>query len=303
MLEMSTLLAVVLGSAAGGGVPQWNCGCHVCGLARADHAGVKVRSQTSVAISTDGIAWVLLNASPDLRGQIAACPRLWPPKGKRGTPIQAVVLTGAEIDQVAGLLHLREGEPFTLYAAELTLATLKANPIFDALAPGLVVRRAVPLGSPVPLAGDMTLELFPVPGKPPLYLEREAALGVYGGTVGLDISVAGRRLAFAPGLAEITPDIRTRLAGADVVLLDGTLFTDDEMIKTRLGEKTGRRMGHLPISGEGGSLKALSDIAIGRCIYIHINNTNPILVEDSPERRLVEQAGWEVAFDGQEIVL
>lgn len=300
---MGRLLVIVLGSAAGGGVPQWNCGCRVCSLARAGDARVRTRAQTSVAVSADGIAWVLLNASPDLRGQIIACPRLWPTEGGRGTPVKAVVLTGAEIDQVAGLLHLREGEPFTLYAAEETLAILNANPIFDALAPGLVERCAVPLRSPVKLAEDMTLELFPVPGKPPLYLEREAGSAAECGTVGLDISVAGRRLAFVPGIAEITPGIRARLAGADIVLLDGTLFTDDEMIKAELGKKTGRRMGHAPITGEGGSLDALSDVAIGRRIFIHVNNTNPILVEDSPERRLVEQAGWEVAFDGQEIVL
>ncbi len=149
----------------------------------------------------------------------------------------------------------------------------------------------------------MTLELFSVPGKPPLYLERDDGPFPEGGTVGLDIRVAGRRLAFVPGLAEITPDIRARLAGADAVMLDGTLFTDDEMIKAGLGKKTGRRMGHAPIAGEGGSLDALSNVAIGRRIYIHINNTNPILIEDSPERRFVEQAGWEVAFDGQEIVV
>lgn len=300
---MGRLLAIVLGSAAGGGVPQWNCGCRVCGLARAGDARVKPRSQTSVAVSADGAGWVLLNASPDLRSQITACLRLWPPEKARGTPVQAVALTGAEIDQVAGLLHLREGEPFTLYAAEATLAILNANPIFDALAPGLVERCAVPLRSPVKLPGDMTLELFPVPGKPPLYLERDAGSSPAGGTVGLDIRVAGRRLAFVPGLADITPDICARLAGADAVMLDGTLFIDDEMIKAGLGKKTGRRMGHAPIAGEGGSLDALSNVAIGRRIYIHINNTNPILIEDSAERRRVEQAGWEVAFDGQEFLL
>jgi pyrroloquinoline quinone biosynthesis protein B len=298
------LTAIVLGAAAGGGYPQWNCRCPVCRLAWDGDQRVTPRTQASLAVSGDGAHWILLNAAPDLRAQIAATPELWPTSEARGSPIAGVVLTGAEIDQVAGLLNLRERQPFGLHASAETLDTLATNPIFDALAADVVTRRAVALDAPFALPGGLEAELFAVPGKVPLYLEAgEDDLGTApGGNVGIEIRAGGARLAFVPGAAVIPPALVQRLARADAVLFDGTLFTDDEMIRHRLGPKTGRRMGHMPIAGADGSLAALAALP-GRRIYIHLNNTNPVLVAGSPERRHVEAAGWEVAADGLKIVL
>jgi len=301
---MGRLTAIILGAAAGGGYPQWNCRCPVCRLAWEGDGRVKPCTQASVAVSGDGAQWVLLNAAPDLRAQLAATRALYPRDGLRHSPIAAVVLSGAEIDQIAGLLNLRERQPFTLYATPECLAAIAANPMFDALAADMVARHAVAPGTPFRPAAGLTAELFTVPGKVPLYLERgEPDVGEESGTtVGIEVAAADKRLAFVPGAAAMTPALHARLKRAHAVLFDGTLFTDDEMIRTGTGPKTGRRMGHMPIDGESGSLSALAGLN-GRRIYIHINNTNPIHVEGSPERRKVEAAGWEVAADGMEIVL
>ena len=301
---MGRLTAIVLGSAAGGGYPQWNCVCPVCRLAWQGDRRVKPRGQASLAVSADGAQWTLLNAAPDLRAQIAATPALHPRGASRASPIAAVVLTGVEVDQTAGLLNLRERQPFTLYATAETLGILGDNAMFDVLASDVVMRKAVALGDAFALPGGMTATLFAVPGKLPLYLEGEKVdVSAEGETnVGVEIEAEGTRLVFVPGCAEMRPALRARLAAADVVLFDATLFTDDEMIATGTGAKTGRRMGHMPIDGPGGTLAALSDLP-GRRILIHINNTNPILIDGSPERRKVEAAGWEVAEDGMEIVL
>jgi pyrroloquinoline quinone biosynthesis protein B len=255
-------------------------------------------------VSADGAHWVLLNASPDLRAQLAATRALHPREALRHSPIAAVLLTGAEIDQIAGLVNLRERQPFALYGTPECLAAVAANPMFDALAPDVVKRHAVAPGAPFQPAPGLTAELFAVPGKVPLYLEcgEVEVGGESGATVGVEIAVGNARLAYVPGAAAMTPALHARLARADAVLFDGTLFTDDEMIRTGTGPKTGRRMGHMPIDGEGGSLATLAGLT-GRRIYVHINNTNPIHVAGSPERRKVEAAGWEVGADGMEIVL
>jgi pyrroloquinoline quinone biosynthesis protein B len=300
---MGGLTAVVLGAAAGGGFPQWNCRCDVCRLAWSGDSRVRPRSQASLAVSADGRHWALLNASPDLRSQIQATPALHPRDGTRHSPIQAVVLTGAEIDQTAGLLSLRERWEFALYGTAATLAAVASNPMFRALAADVVTRRAVVPGQAFALLPGIEAELFLVPGKAPLYLEDEApAIEESAANVGVEVRAGGKRLAFVPGAAAITPALKQRLARADIVLFDGTLFADDEMLRTRTGAKTGRRMGHMPISGPGGALSELGHLQ-GRRIFIHINNTNRILIDGSPERRQVETAGWEVAEDGQEIVL
>jgi pyrroloquinoline quinone biosynthesis protein B len=215
-----------------------------------------------------------------------------------------VVLTGGEVDQVTGLLDLRERQSFELFGTPETLDVLRRNPIFDVLAPDVVSRRSITYGDPFQLPGGLEAELFAVPGKVPLYLERGDVnlRGEPGSNAGIEIRSGGARLVFVPGAAEVTPALKDRLGAADVVLFDGTLFTDDEMIRTGTGPKTGRRMGHMPIDGEGGSLAALRGVGKRR-IYIHLNNTNPVLVEGSPERRKVEAAGWKVATDGMEIVL
>ena len=301
---MSRLTAIVLGAAAGGGFPQWNCRCAVCRLAWDGDPRVSARTQASLAVSADGERWTLLNAAPDLRAQLAATPALHPRGALRASPIAAVVLTGAEVDQTAGLLNLRERQPFMLAATAETLGILGTNTMFDVLAADLVTRRAVEVGKPFVLPGGLTAELFVVPGKVPLYLERGTpdTAAETGANVGIEISADGARLCFVPGAAAVTPALRTRLERADVILFDGTLFTDDEMISAGTGEKTGRRMGHMPIDGADGSLAALDGLGKRR-IYIHINNTNPILIDGSAERRRVEAAGWEVAADGLEISL
>jgi pyrroloquinoline quinone biosynthesis protein B len=301
---MGRLTAIVLGAAAGGGFPQWNCRCPVCRLAWDGDARVRRSTQASLAVTVDGENFILLNASPDLREQIAATPELQPRARLRGSPIMAVVLTGAEIDQTAGLLALRERHAFMLYGSAETLATVAANPMFNVLAPDLVMRRPCGLGTPFALADGLTAELFTVPGKVPLYLEgADPALAAETeANVGAELVAGDRRLAFVPGCAAVTPALHSRLARADAVLFDGTLFADDEMIASGTGVKTGRRMGHMPIDGEGGSLAALAEVP-GRRIYVHINNTNPMRIAGAPERRKVEAAGWEIAEDGFRIEL
>jgi pyrroloquinoline quinone biosynthesis protein B len=301
---MGRLTAIVLGSAAGGGFPQWNCRCPVCRLAWSGDARVRPRSQASLAVSADGEDWVLINASPDLPAQLRGSKPLHPRTGTRGSPIRAVVLTGGEIDQVTGLLSLREREPFSILATEATLAALADNPMFGALTADLVTRRTVAPGEPLALPGGLAAELFTVPGKVPLYLESDNpdTASETTSNVGVEISAGGARIAYIPGAAAVTAAMRERIARADAVFFDGTLYRDDEMIASGTGSKTGRRMGHMPIDGADGSLAALARLARRR-IYVHINNTNPILVAGSPERMAVEGKGWEIAEDGMEIVL
>ena len=301
---MGRLTAIVLGSAAGGGVPQWNCRCPVCRLAWAGDARVRPRTQASLAVTANGEDWALVNASPDLLQQLRRSQPLHPRAGTRGSPIKAVVLTGGEIDQVAGLLSLREREPFTICATAVTLAALGDNAMFGVLAPGVVTRRAVVPGVSLAFPGGLEVQLFTVPGKAPLYLEGEnpETATETAANVGVEVAVAGARLVYIPGAAAVTSAMSERLARADVVFFDGTVYRDDEMIASGAGTKTGRRMGHMPIDGPDGSLAALHGLTRRR-IYVHINNTNPILVDGSTERLQVERHGWEVAEDGMEIVL
>jgi len=299
---MGRLTAIVLGSAAGGAFPQWNCRCPVCALAWAGDPRVRPRTQTSIAVSAGDGRWTLINASPDLSAQVRAATALHPRDSLRGSPIDAVILTGAEIDQIAGLLSLREGTPFTLYATPASHAAIAANAMFGAMTS--MSRRAVNPGARFMLAGDIEVTLFMAPGKLPLYLEGEAPEidTESAANVGVELYREGARMVFVPGAAAVTDAMRERFARANVVLFDGTLFVDDEMIRAGTGEKTGRRMGHMPIDGEDGSLRALDGLSARR-IFIHINNTNPILIDGSAERQKIEAAGWRVAEDGMEIVL
>lgn len=300
------LRAIVLGAGAGGGFPQWNSAGPGCRRARAGDAMAKPRSQASLAVSADGENWAVINASPDLRQQIAATPALHPrPEPLRNSPIAAVVLTGAEVDTLAGLLTLREREPFRLFAAAPGLAVLAENPIFRALNPDFVTREEMALNAPFTPAPGLTFEAYPVPGKVPLFAETDADPGVVedGEAVGLAISAGGATLHYIPGCAMMTPALSDRLRGAECVMFDGTLFTDDEMIAAGAGPKTGRRMGHMPIAGPGGSLKSFAGLGVRRRIYVHLNNTNPALLEDSPERAYLAAQGWAVADDGMEITL
>jgi pyrroloquinoline quinone biosynthesis protein B len=276
----------------------------VCQLAWAGDRRVRPRTQASLAISANGEDWVLINASPDLPEQLRRSPALHPRGATRGSPIKAVVLTGAEIDQVTGLLSLREREPFSLCATAATLELLDHNSMFAALAVDVVRRQTIAVGQPFGLPGGLLAELFVVPGKVPLYLEGEnpETMSETAGTVGLEISAGDARLVFIPGAAAVTPAMRERMKRADVLFFDGTLFRDDEMLTSGTGTKTGRRMGHISIDGPDGSLAVLEKLHARR-IFIHINNTNPILVEGSAEHALVTSRGWEVAHDGLEVVL
>lgn len=292
------MILTVLGAAAGGGVPQWNCACQNCSLARAGH--LPRMTQSSVAVSLDGTSWVALNASPDVRAQLAA-PR-FSPTGLRGSPVKAVVVTNADVDHIAGLLSLREGTGFELWASAETLAVLASSPVFGVLS-DVVERREMALDksfSPLP---GLTIMPFAVPGKVALFLESElgAEQRMGGQTVGLEIAGNGKRVLYIPGCAEVPDWLLDRIEGADVLLFDGTVFADDELVREGVGTKTGARMGHLAISGPGGSLERFAGRQVGRKILIHINNTNPILRPDGPERAAVVNAGWELAQDGMEV--
>ena len=301
------LSIVVLGTAAGGGVPQWNCGCANCRSARNGHPELK-STQASIAVSADRERWFLVNASPDLRQQITDTTVLHPRAGAlRHSPIAGVILTNGEVDAVAGLLSLREGTAFNLYAHERVLSILRTNSIFNVLRSDLVPRRALALETPTELAlpdgtpSGLMLEAFAVPGKVALFLEDETDDGE-GDTLGLVLTdkTDGQRLVFLAACAEITPAIAERLSGADLVFFDGTLWRDDEMIRAGLGQKTGQRMGHIAMSD---AIAALGGVDIGRRVFLHINNSNPALRHDSPERRTALEAGWVVPADGMEIDL
>ena len=293
----------VLGAGAGGGLPQWNCGCALCAAARDGH--IAPMTQSSVVVSVDGEAWVLLNASPDLRLQLQDTPALHP-RALRHTPLRAVVVTNGDVDHVAGLLTLREKTAFDLYATPATRAVLAGNPIFGVLDPGLVRQREIALEAAFEPVPGLRITAYAVPGKVPLYLEgADFAEGpdtrlVGEQTIGLQLEGPGGVVHYLPGCAELPDSLCDRLAEADVVLFDGTVWADDDMARTGAGPKTGARMGHLAMTGPDGSLARLADLRARR-IYIHVNNTNPVLMPDSPERAEIAAAGWELAHDGMEI--
>jgi len=294
--------AIVLGSAAGGGFPQWNSNATACRRSRAGDPAAKPRTQASLSVSADGLVWTLLNAAPDIRQQIEMTPELHPGLGLRSSPIAAVVLTSGEVDCVAGLLSLRERQPFDLIATENIHAVLNANPIFNVLARDVVTRRAIALDEDFTLPGGLSLRLFEVAGKVALYLEG-AAEPSDGDTVGAMLSHNGARLFYVPACAAMTPALAARLRGADMVMFDGTLWQDDEMIRAGLGPKSGRRMGHMSVSGADGTIAAFADLGVRRKVLLHINNSNPMLLDDSDERAAAERAGWQVAFDGMRVTL
>ena len=296
---------LVLGSAAGGGVPQWNCRCPVCALAWAGDPRVSHRTQSSLAVSTDATSWWLLNGSPDLRSQILAQPALHPQGGQRSSPIQGVILTNGDIDHIAGLLNLREQQPLALYGARKTLAMLSDQAVFSVLNPALVSKQPFELDHIAHLPDGPAIKAFAVPGKVPLFLEDDTlVIGEESeNTIGLEITSGAKKMLYIPGCASLNDRLLARIEGADVLFFDGTTFTDGEMPNLGLSDKTASRMGHMAISGETGSLAQLAKLTIGRRIYIHINNTNPILVAGSAEGESVRAAGWEIAYDGMEVAL
>lgn len=308
------LRVVVLGAAAGGGVPQWNCGCDVCRKARGEHPELR-STQASIAVSADGEHWFLINASPDLRQQLIATPQLHPAKGRlRHSPIAGVILTNGEIDAVAGLLSMREGSPFSVYAHPKVLAILKANSIFDVLSEKNVRREPIAIDVAFePVLGDgkgsgMEIVAFTVPGTSAWYLRDKTHPGgnaSEGDTLGLRIrdKATNRHFYFIAACAEVTDALKSRLAGAPLVFFDGTVWRDDEMIAQGLGAKTGQGMGHISMSGRSGAIESLAGLGIDRKIFLHINNSNPALLAGSAERKALEHAGWQIPADGTEIVL
>lgn len=295
-----TIRARILGAAAGGGLPQWNCGCPNCNAARA--GDIPAQTQSSIAVSANGTDWAILNASPDIRTQLAACPDLHP-TGLRDMPLRSVLVTNGDIDHVAGLLTLREMQRFTLFATPGIHQVLADNPMFSALNASVVTRASIALDEPFELAPGLTATLFSVPGKVPLYLEGdEVQTDVLGDqTVGVCLTAAAHTAYYIPGCALLPDDLRARLDGADLVFFDGTLWRDDEMVRAGLGTKTGKRMGHMSMSGPDGSIAGFDGLAIGRKIYVHMNNTNPVLRPDAPERATARAAGWTIATDGMEV--
>ena len=290
----------VLGSAAGGGSPQWNCGCPVCAAVRSrPGAG---RTQSSVAVSADRRRWFLINASPDVRTQIEAFPGLHPHDGDRTTPLEAVLLTDAELDHTLGLLLLREARRLRLYATPAVHGTLcDGSGVLRTLERYCPVEwRAVVPGAGAPLTDGLSARAFDVPTAK---RDRFGSGADHGRVVGYRLTDerTGGTLVYLPGVQALTPAVRAEIGGCDCLLIDGTCWSDDELVRLGLAGRTSREMGHLPIDGPDGSLAQLPPLGVGRTIFIHMNNTNPILLDDAPERRVVEERGMEVAMDGLEV--
>lgn len=301
------MYVLLLGSAAGGGFPQWNCWCPCCCAARSDPAVARPRTQSSAAISLDGNRWFLLNASPDIREQLprlqAECRR----PAVRHVPIEAVVLSDAEIDHTLGIVLLREAGRLPLYATPAVQSIVDRD---SRLLPVIRAFSDVPitdlvLNTPVALchrdgsASGLLVEAFPVPASAPRFATCESE----GHTSGLMIrdEANGSTCAFVPACGDLDAALLNRLAEAQAVLFDGTFWTDEELITLGIGQRSARDMDHVPIAGDGGSLEALSALPCAYRVYTHINNTNPILLEHSPERDAVTRAGMIVGFDGLQL--
>ena len=305
----------VLGSAAGGGFPQWNCGCSNCRRLRQGTFRGQARTQAQLGVSPDDSSWILLNASPDLKQQLLAHAELAPAERMRGTPISAIVLTSADVDCVVGLLHLREFQPLQIFSTLSVRRVLtEENRLFQTLARSNPPVRweVLPLDRLVPLAQPAS------PGKKPLFCKAVPLSGSYPdyasdmlrkalpedeAVVGLQLVQNEKRFFYAPSLPGRGEDWKRRVSESQLAILDGTFWTDDELGKILPAGKTARQMGHLPVSGTNGLLKQLQFVQGPRRVLVHLNNTNPILDEDSDANREVRKAGWEVAYDGMEFVL
>jgi pyrroloquinoline quinone biosynthesis protein B len=295
---------LLIGTAAGGGFPQWNCWCPCCRVARSDPEAARPRRQSSAAVSSDGRRWFLLNASPDVRDQLAWLPSNGAPSTVRHVPIEGVILTDAEVDHSLGLVLLREAARLPLYATSAIQSVLEDDSRFLPVARAFasVPATELPLHEPVELrdragaASGLLVEAFVVPAGPPRFARSAGA----GHTVGLFVREveSGATCAFVPGCGDLTPPLVERLAAANILLFDGTFWRDEEAVALGISDRTAREMDHLPISGPGGSLERLAALPCRYRVYTHINNTNPILLERSPERAAVVQAGMTVGYDG-----
>lgn len=296
---------MVLGSAAGGGFPQWNCNCNNCCGVRSGSLDAIPRTQSSIAVSVDGERWILFNASPDIRSQLEANPPLQPKRGRRDTGVHGVVLADSQIDHTTGLLFLREGCPLRVYCTDMVAQDLSTGfPIFVMLQSwdGGVIHTTIPIdGSAFQVIDieEISITAIPLDGKAPPYSPHRHDPHV-GDNVGylIEDTRSQASLFYAPGLGQMSSALLNMMGGADCVMVDGTFWSEDEMQRAGVGTKLASDMGHLPQSGDEGMLHWLSKIPGPRKILIHINNTNPILIENSPERKLVEETGVEVAYDG-----
>ncbi len=300
----------ILGSAAGGGFPQWNCACSNCARLRAGTFHGSARTQAQLAVREAGKPWCLINASPDLRSQILADPDFAPQSAPRSSPIATVVLTGGDVDQMMGLLHLREFHSFQIYATSAVESLLhEENSIFNALhqvhpqaelrliAPGRPMQAQAPDGTDL----GFQIRAMPIASTAPAYAKFKASPDAEKNDAIIAVYIEtprGKKFLCAPSLPDIKDSWLADWNDCDAILIDGTFWSDDELPRTRGGGKYARGMGHLPISGPGGTLERLAKITRPRKIYYHINNTNPILDEDSPEHRAAREAGWEIAYDG-----
>jgi pyrroloquinoline quinone biosynthesis protein B len=299
----------VLGSAAGGGFPQWNCGCDNCREVRRGSPRLRARTEESIVVSADSRSWFLVNASPDVRRQFESFPALEPGTG-RGCPVDGIVLTNGDLDHCLGLLTLRESEPLTIYAtSRVRDGFTQGNVLYRTLErfSGQVTWRDLPLGRPISLTtrdgtdSGLSIEAVAVPGKLPIHLEGKVAPSAED-NVGLRIreESTGRTLAYLPAVAGPNREI-DHLATADCIFFDGTFWSDDELSRQGLGAKRARDMAHWPVGGDEGSLTFLGTKGGRRRVLIHINNTNPMLTEDSAEASAVRAAGVEIAYDGMEV--
>lgn len=296
----------MLGTAAGGGVPQWNCACEICDLTRKDPRRVAPRLQLQAIVSSDGENWFLLNASPDLRFQIESNPELQPTRAqsRRNTLIRGIVLTNADLDQVLGLLLLRGFQPLTVYATALARDTLEADTFFQMLhrLPNQLTWVEISAGEIFAL-GDSGINCTPIPlaGSLPFYARefdthlREQA------SIGLLMEFEGYRVAYTPSVSEITDDLRAVYSLCDTILVDGTFWSDAELSETHAGTPLARAIGHIPLSGDEGTIALLAELDCPRKVFVHINNTNPILDPRGVEHRATIEAGWEIGYDGWQL--
>ena len=303
----------VLGSAAGGGFPQWNCGCSNCSEVRAGAPSVQARTQESVAVSADGEHWFLLNASPEVRAQIESFAALHP-RGPRHSPIAGILLTNGDLDHCLGLLSLRESHRLSVYATARVRAGFTENNVLYATLrrfpghtswPGLALGEVTELRLDGDRPSGLTVEAIPLPGQAPLHLKATSGAPHPEDNVGLLIrdTLRGTTLAYFPGCARITSTVLEAAGRADCLFFDGTFWSDDELITLGLGDRRATDMAHVPIGSDAGSLAAFASFRPPARFFIHINNTNPILRVDSAERRIVQQAGWQVAQDGLDLTL
>ena len=300
----------VLGSGAGGGFPQWNCNCRNCRRLRSGELKGTARTQSSIAISSNGRDWVLFNASPDIRQQLASFPPMQPGRAVRDTGICAILVVDAQIDHTTGLILLREHtEPWDVYCTRAVHDDLTTGyPLFNILSHFQGVNwHEVPVDRTpftIPKADGVSFTAVPLKSEAPPYSPRRHDT-VPGDNIGVRVedTTTGKNLFYAPGLGEMEPHVRRYMEEADCILVDGTVWTDNELSREGISDKRAKEMGHLDQSGEGGILDVLKSLSCPQKVLIHINNTNPILDEDSPEHAELVAAGIQMAYDGMDITL